>query len=74
MVPGGTTSYDALTWQIPAAPGGTMSVVGPTTATLGGTGTVAVSWPTDLAAGNYLGEVSHTADGSLDGLTLISVN
>ena len=73
-VPTDTVDYDAYTWQIPLAPGGDMGVSAPTSATIGTTGTVDVTWDPTLESGYYLGAVSHTANGSLDGLTLISVS
>jgi subtilisin family serine protease len=72
--PGATTDYIARTWVVSADPGGNMTVEAPLTATLGDTGTVDVSWPSGLPADHYLGAVSHTADGALDDLTLISVD
>jgi hypothetical protein len=72
--PGGDSDYDMYSWVISATPGGSLSLdSAPTSATLGATGTIAVSW-SGLAAGDqYLGAVSHTGPGGLMGLTLVDV-
>jgi subtilisin family serine protease len=72
--PGGDSDYDMSSWVISATPGGSLSLdSAPTSATMGGTGTIAVSW-SGLAAGDqYLGAVSHTGPGGLMGLTLVEV-
>ena len=70
---GTDTPYEAEVYQISATPGGNLAVDAPTTAELGTTGTVAVDWPDGLSAGPYLGAVSHTTDGELNSLTLVSV-
>ncbi len=76
--PGGDSDYDMWTWAVPLASGGSLSVdAAPTSATLGATGTVDVSW-SGLTSGSigswYLGAVSHTGDAGLMGLTLVNVD
>jgi subtilisin family serine protease len=71
---GPATAYVAEVYQVSATPGGNMVVDGPAAAAVGTTGTINVSWPTDLPAGPYLGAVSHTSADGLEALTLISVN
>jgi subtilisin family serine protease len=72
--PGGDSPYDMSTWVVSATPGGSLSVdSAPSSATLGDSGTVDVSWA-GLASGiKYLGAVSHTGPSGLMGMTLVDV-
>ena len=61
-------------FQVPVASGGSLSLDGaPASASTGATGTVSVSW-SGLAAGEYLGAVSHADGSGLIGLTLVEVD
>ncbi|MFN2181398.1 MAG: hypothetical protein ACK2UV_18085, partial [Candidatus Promineifilaceae bacterium] len=72
-VPNAPLPYTLHYWEVPLASGGSLSVdSAPTSATIGATGTVEVSW-SGLADGEYLGAVSHTGDVGLMGLTLVEV-
>ncbi len=72
-VPNEPLPYTLHYWAVPLASGGSLSVdSAPTAANLGATGTVDISW-SGLAAGSYLGAVSHTGDVGLMGLTLVEV-
>ena len=74
-VPNAPLDYAVDTWSVPlASGGGSLSVdSAPSSAVLGTTGAVDVSW-TGLAPGvPHLGAVSHTGDSGLLGLTLVSV-
>jgi subtilisin family serine protease len=72
-VPSAPLSYTLHFWAVPLAPGGSLSVdSAPTSATVGATGTVDISW-SSLAAGSYMGAVSHTGDSGIMGLTLVEV-
>jgi hypothetical protein len=72
--PGGDSDYDMFTWAVPLASGGSLSVdSAPTSATIGASGDITVSW-SGLADGWYLGAVSHTGDAGLMGLTLVEVS
>lgn len=75
--PGGDSTYDMWTWEVPLATGGSLSIdSAPASATIGTLGTVDVSW-SGLTSGDltdwYLGAVSHS-DGGLLGLTLVNVD
>jgi plastocyanin len=75
---GPDSDYNMWTWAVPLASGGSLSIdSAPTSATIGATGTINVSW-SGLTSGNlsdwYLGAVSHTGDVGLMGLTLIDVD
>jgi subtilisin family serine protease len=73
--PGGDSDYVMYTWAISATPGGSLSIVSaPTSATLGATETIDVSWAGATAGDWYLGAVSHSGPSSLMGLTLVNVD
>lgn len=73
--PGGDSDYDLYSWQISATPGGNLVVDNaPSSATLGTTGTIDVSWTGASLGQWHLGAVSHTGDSGLMGLTLVEVD
>jgi hypothetical protein len=74
-VPSAPLAYTMSTWVVPLVSGGSLSVdSAPTSAVIGASGPVDISW-SGLAAGTqYLGAVSHTGDVGLMGLTLVEVN
>ena len=73
--PGGDSDYDMYSWVISATPGGNLSVdSAPTSATIGTTGTVDVSWSPATAGQWHLGAVSHSDSGGIFGLTLVEVD
>ena len=74
-IPNAPLDYAVDTWSVPLTPGGSLVVdSAPTSATLGSTGTIDVSWSGLTAGTSYLGAVSHTGDEGLLGLTLVAVN
>ena len=73
-VPNAPLAYSLNFWNVPMTSGGSLMVdAAPTSATVGNTETVEVSW-SGLAPGKHLGAVSHTGDSGLIGLTLIEVD
>lgn len=73
--PGGSSDYNMESWIIPAASGGSLTLVSaPTSAVNAQTGTVTVSWSGLTAGKKYLGAVSHSDGSDVLGLTLIDVN
>jgi hypothetical protein len=73
--PGGDSDYDMYTWAISATPGGNLTIdSAPTSATLGATETIDLSWSGAAAGQWHLGAVSHTGDVGLMGLTLVDVD
>jgi hypothetical protein len=73
--PGGDSDYDMYSWAISATPGGNMIVdSAPTSASIGTTETIDVSWTGATASEWHLGAVSHTGDVGLMGLTLVDVD
>jgi subtilisin family serine protease len=71
---GPDSNYTLFDWSVPLATGGSLSIdAAPTAATVGGTGTVDVSWSSLTAGKKYLGAVSHSGPAGLLGLTLVDV-
>ncbi len=71
---GPDADYTLFDWSVSATPGGSLNVdSAPTSATLGATGSVEVSWSDATAGQKYLGAVSHSDAGGVIDLTLISV-
>jgi subtilisin family serine protease len=75
---GPDANYTLFDWSVSATPadgsGATdLSVTAPTSASLGASGTVSVSWNGLEAGQKYLGAVSYTDD-SLFGLTVVSIS
>jgi subtilisin family serine protease len=75
QAPGGDSDYTMYSWAISEAPGGNLVIdSAPTSATLGATGTVNVSWTGATAGQWHLGAVSHNRGSEVLGLTLIEVD
>jgi hypothetical protein len=73
-IPSAPLSYAVDTWSVPLATGGSLGIdSAPSSATVGSTGTIDISW-SGLVSGSYLGAVSHTGDVGLMGLTLVEVD
>ena len=70
---GPDSNYVLFNWNVGSA-GSSLSIdSAPTSATVGGSGTVAVSW-SGLATGTkYIGAVEHSSGAGVIGLTLVSV-
>ena len=72
---GPDSNYTLFEWAVPLASGGSLSVdSAPTSATVGGSGTIGISWSGLLAGTKYLGAVSHSNPGGLLGLTIVDVD
>lgn len=69
--PGGLP-FSMQSWLVPLAPGGSLSVTGPTAAVSGTTATGTVSW-SGLTPGSYLGAVSHSDANGIIALTTVAV-
>jgi subtilisin family serine protease len=70
---GPDAEYDLFTWQVGDSDAGNLTVTAPTTATLGETATIELSWSGLTADTRYLGAVSYH-DGSAEiGSTLVSI-
>jgi hypothetical protein len=74
-VPNEPLPYTLKSWMVPLASGGSLNVdSAPTSATVGTTDTIEVSWSGLSSDTRYLGAVSHTGDAGLMGLTLVEVD
>jgi hypothetical protein len=74
-IPSEPLPYTLHYWNVPLTPGGSLSVdSAPTSATVGTSGTVDVSWSGLSTGTTYLGAVSHTGDVGLMGFTLVEVD
>lgn len=74
--PGGDSDYTMYSWAVPsAAGGGNLTIVSaPTSAVVGVTGTINVSWTGATAGQWHLGAVSHNEGATVLGRTLINVD
>jgi hypothetical protein len=73
---GPDSNYTLFSWALGSSPASpvNLTATGPTTATIGGTGTVTLDW-SGLTAGNrYLGAVDYTNGASTIGTTIVRVN
>ena len=59
----GTASFTLFSWQVGSAPAGNMTVSAPTTATIGVTGTIGLSFSGLAPNTKYLGSVAYTTAG-----------
>ena len=74
-VPNAPLPYNMSFWDVPLASGGSLTVdSAPTSATVGATETIDISWAGLASDTTYMGAVSHTGDAGLMGLTLVSVD
>ena len=73
-VPSAPLSYELSFWNVPLATGGSLSVDNaPTSATIGTSGTIDISWTGISPASMHYGAVSHSDADGLIGLTLVQV-
>ena len=71
---GPDANYSLHSWTLGTADAGNMTVTGPAVATIGGTGTVDLSW-TGLDAGKrYLGQVLYQEGATTHGSTIVRVD
>ncbi len=74
QVPSQPLAYTVHNWVVPLTPGGSLVVdSAPTSAVVGATGTVSISWSGLTAGSTYLGAVSHRDATGIIGLTLVDV-
>jgi subtilisin family serine protease len=74
-VPNQPLPYTLHYWEVPLASGGSLSVdSAPTSAVLGSTGTIDVSWSGLATEMRHLGAVSHTGPSGLMGFTFVEVD
>jgi hypothetical protein len=70
---GPDAEYTLFSWVLGSAAAGNMTANGPSPATIGGSGTVTVSW-SGLAAGKYLGQVAYQQGTTTHGTTFVRVD
>jgi subtilisin family serine protease len=71
---GPDANYSLHSWTLGTTDAGNMTVTGPSTATIGGTGTVDLSW-TGLEAGKrYFGQIRYMEGTTTHGTTIVRVN
>jgi subtilisin family serine protease len=71
---GPDANYSFHAWALSAVDAGNMTVTGPATATIGGTGTVNLSW-TGLDAGKrYLGQIRYNEGATTHATTIVRVD
>jgi hypothetical protein len=69
---GPDANYTLFSWAV-GPDLGNMTVTGPSSATVGETATIDVSWSGLEAGTKYLGAVSHNSDSGIIGLTLVNI-
>jgi subtilisin family serine protease len=75
QAPGGDSTYDMYSWVVSATPGGSLTIdSAPTSATIGASGTIHVSWTGATTGQWHLGAVSHSDANGVLGLTLVEVD
>jgi len=70
----GSSPFKLHTWLLGSADAGNMSVAAPASATLGGTGTIALSFNGLAAATRYLGAVAYSGTPNLPSPTVVRVD
>jgi subtilisin family serine protease len=71
---GPDANYSLHSWTLGTTDAGNMTVTGPTTATIGGTGTVNLSW-TGLEAGKrYFGQIRYMEGATTHGTTIVRID
>jgi hypothetical protein len=74
-VPNEPLPYTLHYWEVPLASGGSLVIdSAPTSATLGATETIDISWSGLAADTRYLGAVSHSDATDIIGFTLVNVD
>jgi len=73
---GPDSNYTLFTWALGSSPASpvNLTATGPTTATIGGTGTVTLDWSGLTAGSRYLGAVDYKNGASTVGSTIVRVN
>jgi hypothetical protein len=66
--------YSLHSWALGTADAGNMTVTGPTTATIGGTGTVNLSWMGLDAGKRYLGQIRYNQGATTHATTIVRVD
>jgi hypothetical protein len=70
----GTANFTLFSWLIGSAAAGNMIVTAPATATIGGTGTINLTFNSLAPATKYLGSVAYTGSAGMPNPTIVSVD
>jgi subtilisin family serine protease len=71
---GPDANYSLHSWTLGTADAGNMTVTGPSTATIGGSGTVNLSWAGLDAGKRYLGQIRYNQDATTHATTIVRVD
>lgn len=72
-VVGGTSPFKLYEWYVPATAAGNMTVSAPASATIGGTGTITLSF-SGLTSGKWLGSVAYGGAAGMPNPTIVRVD
>jgi hypothetical protein len=70
----GTSPFKLHTWLLGSTAAGNMVVTAPTTATIGGTGTINLTFSSLAPATKYLGSVAYSGEAGLPNPTIVRVD
>jgi hypothetical protein len=73
-VPGGAANFTLFSWLLGSAAAGNMTVSAPTAATLGGTGTVNLTFSGLTSGTKYLGSVAYSGIAGLPNPTIVRID
>jgi subtilisin family serine protease len=71
---GPDANYSFHSWTLGTADAGNMTVTGPSVATIGGSGTVNLSWTGLVAGQKYLGQIRYLEGATVHGASIVRVN
>jgi subtilisin family serine protease len=71
---GPDANYTLFSWILGGTDAGNMTVTGPTTATIGGAGTVNLNWSGLTAGKKYLGQIAYQDGATTQGTTIVRVD
>ncbi len=71
---GPDANYSLHSWTLGTTDAGNMTVTGPNTATIGGSGTVDLSWAGLTAGQKYLGQIRYTEGATTHGATIVRID
>jgi subtilisin family serine protease len=71
---GPDANYSLHSWTLGTADAGNLTVTGPSVATIGGSGTVNLSWTGLVAGQKYLGQIRYLEGATVHGASIVRVN
>ncbi|MQA30719.1 MAG: hypothetical protein GEU82_12925 [Luteitalea sp.] len=73
-VPAGGAGFTLFHWLLPDADAGNLTVTAPTTASVGASGTISLTFDSALEPGRYLGSVVYAGTDGLPNPTIVRIN